>query len=457
MRGPGTTVEAAYAAPAFGLALVGIPVYMHIPKFYTDVVGVEIAAVGAAILGVRAFDALTDPLIGVVSDRTRTRWGRRRPYILGASVPLAVCVWLLFNPPALDPASGAVWFTVSMLALFVAWTLVTVPYESLGPELTFDYHARTRLLGTRDAILLLGTFAGVVSPALAGALVPDPDDTRAVFSWISVFYAPLLVALCVWCVAATHEVARPATLREPTGLKGLGDVRSNRPFRILLASYSVGALGNNLPPALILFYVQYVLGSERAPLFLALYMGTGIACLPLWIRAARLLDKKRAWLWGMAINTGAFACVLALDRGDELAYGVLVVLSGIGMGATLAVPSSMQADVIDYDELRSGQRREGLFLGVWAFARKLAAALGVGVALQVLAGLGYAPSVEQSPGVILGLKLLYAGVPCVCNALAFAIALAYPIDRALHASIRGAIDAGRAGDPSADPLAWSRA
>ena len=230
----------------------------------------------------------------------------------------------------------------------------------------------------------------------------------------------------------------------------------NRPFIILLISYIVAAFGSNLPATLILYYVEYVLQSKQADLFLLIYFVTGVLFLPGWIYMARKLEKKVTWLAAMAINTGAFTGVFFLGPGDVHIYGVLVFLSGIGFGATLAIPSAMQADVIDYDELLSGQRREGQYIGIWSIAKKLAAALGVGVALSVLGAVGYTPNVEQSEQVQFTLRVLYALVPSLCNIAAFVIALAYPVSRRIHKDILAAIGERRKGNSVTDPLRPSR-
>ena len=176
----------AYALPAFGLAVVGIPVYVYLPKFYTDVVGVPVAAVGALLLAVRVFDAVSDPVIGALSDRTRTRHGRRRPWIALAPWPLAISILLLFAPPELGPGAATLWFGASIFALFLFWTAVTVPYEALGPEITFQYDERTGLLALRDGMLLVGTLAAASSPvAVAWALGLGDDDAETVVRSIS--------------------------------------------------------------------------------------------------------------------------------------------------------------------------------------------------------------------------------------------------------------------------------
>ncbi|RPJ72123.1 MAG: MFS transporter, partial [Desulfobacteraceae bacterium] len=159
----------AYAAPAFALAVVGIPVYVYLPKFYTDVVGVNIAALGTILASVRVFDALTDPAMGYLSDRTETRFGRRRPYIAAGALFVALFIYLLFTPPQGSPLFETLWFGVCIYALFLFWTVVTVPYESLGPEITFDYNERNTLFGLRDGLLIAGTLAAAASPAAVQA------------------------------------------------------------------------------------------------------------------------------------------------------------------------------------------------------------------------------------------------------------------------------------------------
>jgi GPH family glycoside/pentoside/hexuronide:cation symporter len=445
----------AYAVPAFFLAVVGIPVYVYIPKFYTDVVGVNIAVLGYVLFSVRIFDAVTDPALGYLSDRTRTRIGRRRPYIAVGSLLVALTMILLFNPPHASATFETVWFTVSIYLLFLCWTAVVVPYESLGPEITFDYDERTSLFGLRDGFLIAGTLAAASSPAIVQwlfGLATDNDGERTKFFWISVIYAPLLIASCWWCVLAIKELPRVSISRASGIWRGLRQVGRNRPFVILLIAYTVSAIGNNLPATLILYYVEYVLQSKMADAFLLLYFVTGILFLPGWIIIARRTGKKAAWLASMAINTGAFIAVFFLGPGDAVIYGILVFLSGIGFGATLAIPSAIQADVIDYDELLTGERREGQYIGLWSIAKKFAAAIGIGAGLSILGLVGYTPNVEQSEQVQLALRTLYALVPSICNIIAFLIALAYPISSGIHTQIRAAIAKRQEGHPVANPL-----
>jgi GPH family glycoside/pentoside/hexuronide:cation symporter len=449
------TEKLAYAAPAFALAVVGIPVYVYLPKFYADVVGINIAVMGYLMFSVRIFDAVTDPAIGYISDRTKSRFGRRRPYIAVGSILVAVAMFFLFNPPAGSASFETVWFGISIYLLFLFWTAVVVPFESLGPEITFDYHERTSLFGMRDGFLIAGTLAAASSPAAVQwlfGLEADADGERAKFFWIAVIYAPLLVGTCWWCAFSIRE-RRPTVEHQRVGLwRGLRQVAHNRPFIILLVAYTVSAIGNNLPATLILFYVEYVLQSQLADFFLMLYFVTGIIFLPAWILISRRTGKKAAWLASMAINTGAFVGVFFLGPGDAAIYGVLVFLSGIGFGATLAIPSAIQADVIDYDELLTGERREGQYIGLWSISKKFAAAVGIGAGLAMLGMAGYRPNAEQPAAVQMTLRVLYALVPSLCNVVAIVIALAYPISSRIHADIRRAIAQRQAGLPVSNPL-----
>ncbi len=444
----------AYAAPAYALAVVGIPVYVYIPKFYTDVVGINVLAMGYILFSVRIFDALTDPAMGYLSDRTRTAFGRRRPYLALGSVCIALTMMMLFNPPDIAAPYQTLWFAVSIYGLFLFWTVVTVPYESLGPEMTFDHNERVSLFGIRDGFLMAGTLAAA-APAIMRAVFNLPDDAageRQTFYWISVWYAPLIIVSSWWCAARIKENP-PITSTPSSGMfQSIRQVGKNKPFIILLIAYTISAVGNNLPATLILYYVEYVLQSQKADFFLLLYFVTGIVFLPAWIKVAQRAGKKRAWLASMAVNTGAFVGVFFLGPGDENIYAILVCLSGIGFGATLAIPSAIQADVIDYDELLSGQRREGQYIGLWSVAKKMAAALGVGVGLTVLGTVGYTPNAVQTEQVQWTLRVLYALVPSVFNLIGFGVALLYPIDREAHAKIREAIRQREKGGPFLDPL-----
>ncbi|MBS2012208.1 MAG: MFS transporter [Deltaproteobacteria bacterium] len=433
-------VKLAYGVPSFAIAVVGVPMFVYLPRFYSDVVGVSVTTLGVIVLAGRAIDAFTDPFIGWASDRTRTRFGRRRPWIAVAAPLLAATVLALYLPPEGSETLRTVWCAVFVTVFFLLLTGLVVPYRALGPELVRDFDDRNTLFSVREGLFVVGSAVAMAGPPLLARLM-ETSSERARFAVFAAIAAPLLLAAAAACVVfvreptrhAAEEIPRVKERRKPS--LGLGQ----RPFAVLLAAYTIAALGNNLPGALATYYATYVLGVENVGLYLVAFLAAGLAALPLWNFAARRFGKKQAWLAALAVNTVPFACVFPLGRGDTTLFAVLVVLSGLGAIATVALAPSMQADAIDHDELVSGERRDGQLIGLWMIAEKLAAAIGVGVALPLLGAVGYRPNVEQTPAVLLALRILYVVVPCVCNALAFVVLLAYPIDRAAHVAITEAL------------------
>ena len=372
--------RSAYVLPGFALAVVGLPLYIYLPKFYTDTAGVDIAVMGYIILVARLFDGFSDPIIGHVSDRTRTRFGRRRPFMAIGGLGLGISLFLLYNPPRGSSDFVTGWFTVTILSTALFWTMVDVPWESLGPEITFDYDERTSLFSLREGIMLVGTLGAVALPTLISrflGLDPVDDGLRLRYRWFTWIMVPVLWLLLAFCIHFVHERTQKAPKRfiPPGKWK---QIFQNRPFVILLIAFVISSIGGGLPATLILYYVQYVLGSDQAELFLVIYFVTGIAFLPLWVKASSRIGKKAAWLSAMSLNTLTFIGVFFLRQGDVVLYGVLVFVSGLGFGATVALPAAMQADVLDYDELISGRRREGLYIGIWSIMKKFSSALGMG-------------------------------------------------------------------------------
>jgi GPH family glycoside/pentoside/hexuronide:cation symporter len=444
----------AYAVPGFVFALVGIPIYVHLPKFYGDALGVDLRVIGLAILASRIWDAVTDPAVGYLSDHTRSRWGRRRPWIAAGALPLAAAVALLLAPPAADVRGTGLWMTVLLFVAFLAWTSIQIPHAALGAELAPDYHARTSLYAWRDALFILGTLGAAAAPAViraAGGFPLTPDGERSTFKVLAALYAPLLLLLPLWCAAVLREPAVGGRTSSAAPWRATREALRNEPFRIVLVAYAIGALGSALPGTLILFYVEHVLGAPgQAEIYLALYFLVGFVCLPLWPWLARRIGKKQAWLGAMLLSIGAFSGAAFLDRGQTLAFGAIVLVSGIGLGASFVLPSSLVADAIDFDEVRSGERREGLYFGLWSIVSKASAALGPAVALPTLQWAGYVANGEQPESVRVALRLLYAAVPCLCYLAAMVVAVRFPIDEARHAEIRATLSARASRGPRAD-------
>jgi len=440
-----------YGAPSFGLALLFVPILVYLPRFYSDVVGIPVSWIGLAFVGGRVLDAVSDPVVGMLSDRGQSPKGRRRPWIAWGCLPLALFSAMIYvPPPGLTPASVMGWAAVAIVGWFLAFTAVNVPYRALGPELTDDYDERTTLFSIREGLLVVGTLFAAVGPGVVGFALglqdDDPADERTRYMVYVAVAAPVLLATCWACTRGVSE--RFAVASGPDHISGswaqVRQALNNRPFAVLLTAFVVIAIGSGIPAVLITYFVTYVLHSDAVPIYLLAYFGVGLACVPVWIRISRTKGKKPTWLAAMTVNAGFFAGVAFVGEGQELAYGLLVAGSGIGGVAVLALPYSMQADVIDHDELITGQRREGLYGGLWSIAEKTAAAMGVGVSMFALELAGYVPNVEQTPFVIDVLRGLYVGVPVVCTAAGFFVALRYPLDREAYAELADKLAARRA-------------
>lgn len=448
--------QLAYAAPSVAQSLLGVPIFVYLPRFYTDTLGVSLTTMGSLFLLGRLFDAVSDPVVGAWSDRLRSRWGRRRPFIALGAVPLAASALALYAPPQVSPAGATWWFAVFFLLTFWFSTVVFVPYKALGPELTTDYDARTRLFALRDSFLMGGTLLAAALPGLLElglGLDDGAADQRVRYLTYAACAVPVFLVSVWWCAREVRE--RRALPRTRSRFWGaIGQALHNRPFCILLASYTVVALGSNLPPVLLDYFAAYVLGRpDLAPYVLGGYFLAGMIAMPLWVWIASRLGKKAAWLGAMLVTVLPLAPVYAMGPGDVTAYLVASLASGLGGVAVIALPASLQADVIDYDELQSGQRREGLFISLWSVAEKFAYAVGVGVSLPILDHLGYVPNQAQRPEVIEALRVLYVLVPCACFALAIAVGLAYPLNRRRHAAILDALARRANGESVEDPMA----
>jgi GPH family glycoside/pentoside/hexuronide:cation symporter len=428
-----------YSAPALGAAVLGVLFYVYIPNLYSEELKVPLGIVGIIVFFSRVWDAIIDPLVGYLSDRTRSRFGRRRIWIAVSLLPLAVTFYLLCAPPrSLSVSAASWWLALGTFTFFLFWTTLSIPYEALGTELSDDYHERNRLYAVRQGVIVVGTLlAGVLPVVFAGAA---PEQVYARWGEMG-FWTGVLVVLggggLLLTVRENRVSAGPPPSRDLLG--AIACVKKNRPFLVLLAAYTLSGFGASLPATLIVYYVKYVIGADSPAKFLTVYFAVGFLFLPAWLWVARKVGKRDAWIYSMLVNTGAFIAVVPLGHGDEGLYMLLVALSGIGYGGSLALPASMQADVLDLEAFERGARREGEFIALWSISSKLAAAFGSGVAFPILSATGYAPNVAQSAKTVFMLSLLYAGVPSLCNLLAIVVARQYQLTEGDHEVMRKAL------------------
>jgi glycoside/pentoside/hexuronide:cation symporter, GPH family len=411
----------AYGGLALPLAALNLPLYVYLPAFYAGHVGTGLSAIGAVLLAARLLDVVTDPVIGELGDRFPTRFGRRRPWLVAAAPLLILATLMLFMPPG---GAGVPYLLAWTTLAYLAWTLMLLPYAALGAELSGSYHGRSRITAVREGFVILGILLAAALPALVSGDGSVTPSAMAILAWSM---SGLLVLTLAALLALVPE---PATTPEPplSVRAGLALLSANRPFRRLVLAYLLNGIANGLPATLFLLFVANVLAMPDAagPLLL-LYFVAGVAGVPFWLGISYRIGKHRAWCASMLWACLAFAWVPLLGAGDFWPFLVICVLSGLSLGADLALPASMQADVVDLDRLQSGRRRTGLFFAIWSMVTKLALALAVGLAFPLLDLAGFSAAGTNTPGALLTLAALYGLLPVAIKLAATALVWRFPL------------------------------
>jgi GPH family glycoside/pentoside/hexuronide:cation symporter len=444
-----------YGAPSFAGAAMIIPIFIHMPKFYADVVLVPLGYLAMAIAIARSLDALSDPLMGWISDHTHTRLGRRRPYMLIGAPLCGIAFFCLLNPPAALTGTGAsIWFGLTFILYFIFHTVYVLPHYALGPELTLNYHERSTLFAWRESFTILGT---IVASAAPGVMMKTMHlDERQVFFRLGIFFGVVLTIL-YWLLVVTVKERPDFVARESNPLvPGVRRALRNRPFSILLASYVVGSIAGAIPATMMPFFNAYVIRPENPTFWLSMlllgYFGFGFLSLPMWVALARRVGKLQAWLTSFFLGISGGGLMFLLGPGDMMWLFILICWAGIGFGAGLFLTPSMQADVIDYDELYTGKRREAQYTAFWSMLPKFIAIPSAAIPIAILASLGYIPNAIQSPSVVLAIRAIFALTPATCSILSFLIARKFPITQKIHNDILNGIAAHARGEDVVDPL-----
>lgn len=430
----------AYAAPGFALAIPLVPVFTFLPTLYARDAGLGLARTGSILFLARVLDFVVDPLIGLGSDRLRLPFGRRKPWIMAGAVAAGAALVALFAPPA---GVGA-WYLLLWLALlYVGFTAVQVPYTAWGAELVPDYHERTRIAGMREGLTLAGIVATGALPLLASLAGMTQRAGMVAISWLAVAVGGPAIAILVWRVPEAKT--RAATMRP----LALGPIVANRPFVRLFCAWFVNGLATGLPAVLFPLYLQHGLkaGETASGLMIFAYFAAGCGAIPLWLTASRRFGKHRVWCGAMLMAMAAFVWVPLLGPGDNAAFLVICLVTGAALGADVVLPPAMQADVVDLDQLRTGQARAGFYFAIWGMGTKLALGAAAGAAFWALASSGFDPAGANGPGALFALAAIYALAPVALKAGAVALVWNYPLTPRRHAIIRRRLDR-RSGSPA---------
>ena len=446
----------AFGAPGFAGAAMAIPIGILMPKFYSDVVMAPLGTIAMAMALARSLDALTDPLMGWVSDRTRTRWGRRKPWIAIGVPPCAVVFYLLFAPPeTLSGQAAGIWFGVTFALYFLFSTTYQIPHGALGAELALEYDTRSRLFGLQSLFVLLGVLVAAPAPSILQEGFGMTDD-RQVYAALAALFSVLLVVL--YAVLLRYVPERPEFVqREPNPLvPGVRRALRNQPFRILFLAGLVASVPAAIPGILAPYFTTYVMQVDNPDAALGgvlfLYFGTGLLGVPLWIWLSGKVGKLYTLVIGSMIGTVGSAFLFFVPPGDLWMLAVIFFLIGVQSSTALVVLPSMGADVIDYDELLTGKRREAQFRAFWAILPKFVAIPGASIPLAILAWAGYVPNEVQSENVVFAIRAMIGLFPVAFNLVAIMILLRYPISREIHEQIRIGINEHGRGEEATDPL-----
>ena len=409
----------AYSLTSIPLAMAALPIYVHVPKFYSDVVGLNLIAIGGLLLAARVFDAIQDPLLGYWSDRYRdARMGRMLWVMIGTPF-LALGMVGLFNPPQWGQSVMAWWLVAMLLLVYTAFSMVQISYQAYGAEISDHPVERTRVTSWREGLGLVGVFLAAALPEI----LSRQHGPREGFLAFSLIFVPLLFLMVACSVFFSPRAMLRTEAATKNALPAMLKPLHNPLFKRLLIIFIFNGIAASIPATLVLFFIDDVVRApELSAHFLIAYFAAGALGMPLWVFLSARIGKGRAWCVGMVVSIVAFVWAFTLGAGDAAPFMIICILSGLGLGADLALPPSILADVIDDDDKRGLGRNEGAYFGLWNLVTKMNLALAAGIALPTLALLGYQPKISQSTDALLYLAGVYALLPCVLKAFA-AIAL----------------------------------
>jgi GPH family glycoside/pentoside/hexuronide:cation symporter len=425
------------------------------PFFLVSVVGLPVELAGYVFLAGRIWDSINDPLIGSLSDRLNTRWGRRRPLLLFGAVPFGVGFILLFIVPPFESERAIIlYYIVAFLFFDTMYTLINVPYSALTPELTEDYDERSSLTGWRMATAIFATlvagatFKLLAEEVLAGwfRLSIDPETAlRFGFTATAALWGITLILPPLILFKHIEEPKRVPPDTDPIRpWQTFKEVFSNRPFRlsaiVYLLTFSTTDIVVTVMVWFLIFYVRVEQGFDS--IILGTVLGLAFLTMPLTVRLMRHFGKRNTFIASMALFAVVLIIISQVPPGGQNYLLLAAAVGGLGYGAANVVPWAIVADVVEADELKTGKRREGVYAGYLVFFRKLATAISVFVATRILDLAGFQEGttgsqfIQQPESALLALRALVGVVPAVMLAAAIFFAWQYPLDRETHREMR---------------------
>ncbi len=409
-----------YGLLALPIAAASLPIYIHIPKLYAQHYGISLATIGALLLLVRLIDTLQDPIIGYLSDKAVSR-GISRMRMMQWSLPLFALAMLALVYP-LAPAYAALWLCVTLVALYTCFGVVSINYYAFGAEWQRDYHAQIRISAWRESFVLIGILLASVLPQVFSNAMGQVVGMQ-VFGVLIAGWCVLMIPLAKWGLPAPQSAPVEASTLSLRG--AWRAMMKSRDYRWLLIIFFLNGFANSIPATVVLFYIADVLELEaQSGYFLGLYFLAGLLGIPLWLWLARRIGKKRCLLISMIASAIAFVWAFTLGAGDATAFYLVCTLSGLCLGADMAMPPALLGDLLK----REGHDATGAFFGVWNMVWKLTFALAAGIVLPALAWAGYDPSGTPDASSLAGLSFAYALAPSLIKCVAALLLWQSPIE-----------------------------
>ena len=435
-----------YGVANLPTSIVGLPIALYIPTFYSRDLGLSLAFVGVIIALSRLTDVFTDPMIGILSDKWKTRFGRRKPWMFVGTPLMMVSLWMLFVPPR-DVSTLYLFVWISLL--YFSFTLVDLPYKAWGAELSTDYRERSQVTGWRESFGYLGLISSLVIP-LVMAYVLELTGPRNALYGIAVAVVITLPILIAPALLAVKEPPPDRLDRPPVTLwQGLAIVWANKSFIRLVVCLVFFATAISMTASLSFFFVQHVMEEpfDRYAMFVLVYYLSSTAAIPIWLRISYRLGKHRTVVLGLIWLSIWSAPIPLLGPGDFGIFFFLMIMKGSSIGSLIFLPASMAADIVDIDTLESGEQRTGLYFSLWGMVTKGAGALGVLIATNVVVWFGFDPAIDaNTPTAKLAVACLYSLIPAGIALIALPLLWRYPLTEERQKELRARIEAGaRAG------------
>lgn len=419
--------------------------------FLTNVVGIDASLAGTVVLVGKIWDSVNDPLIGTISDRLQTRWGRRRPFLLFGALPFGLTFFFMFFVPPISSSRGlAIYYSVVFLIFDTLYTVVNVPYTALTPELSEDYDERSNLAGWRMGVsifaaLVTGSTFKLLAENIFGAKFGG--DTAGIRAGYALTAAIWGVTLAVPLLILFQHIKEPERPPDPDPIRPLQTFRevfSNRPFRLGAIIYLLSfATVDVMLVVFIRFLIDYVRVDPGVDnLILGIVLGLAFLTMPLVVKLMRRYGKRNTYMGSMLLMAVVLLIMSQVPPGGQNLVIVAAIFAGMGFGAANAVPWAIVADVVEADELKTGKRREGIYAGYLVFFRKLASAFAIFIVGQVLSASGFISGttgssyIPQPESALWALRFFVGVVPAFMLVLSVLVAWRYPLDRQQYEQIR---------------------